>query len=299
MALEAMGSVSLRFMRDLSIPAGMVRPGRPMLESGACAGQLEGGGAKKLAALERSNDLRDRRASAPGLVAATIGAYDVDPGGTAAIAPEESAGRAGRLLVQLGEQELAGTVDCDEQWGFPSSVRTRRPSLWLTVYSKLYSLRRFVIFAYQDALLIYNEGSGRTVYRPPFIATLMDDPKLDLRVASMPYADKFQLHIYAALAEQEREFISRRTKAALAGVMAPHDRAAASQRRGNAGGLRWMGAAARQRGVGGPVCRQMPPSSAGGAHHSAAGVRGSALDRRPCAIQRAHAGVSLASTSAS
>lgn len=49
-----------------------------------------------------------------------------------------------------------------------------------------------------------------------FIATLMDDPKLELRVASMPYADKFQLHIYAALAEQEREFISRRTKAALA-----------------------------------------------------------------------------------
>ena len=32
----------------------------------------------------------------------------------------------------------------------------------------------------------------------------------------MPHADKFQLHIYAALAEQEREFISKRTKAALA-----------------------------------------------------------------------------------
>jgi DNA invertase Pin-like site-specific DNA recombinase len=31
----------------------------------------------------------------------------------------------------------------------------------------------------------------------------------------MPYADKFQLHIYAALAEQERDFISARTKAAL------------------------------------------------------------------------------------
>lgn len=49
-----------------------------------------------------------------------------------------------------------------------------------------------------------------------FIATVMDDPKVRLRVASMPYADKFQLHIYAALAEQEREFISARTKAALA-----------------------------------------------------------------------------------
>jgi DNA invertase Pin-like site-specific DNA recombinase len=32
----------------------------------------------------------------------------------------------------------------------------------------------------------------------------------------MPHADKFQLHIYAALAEQEREFISLRTKQALA-----------------------------------------------------------------------------------
>lgn len=48
-----------------------------------------------------------------------------------------------------------------------------------------------------------------------FIATIMDDPKVKLRVASMPHADKFQLHIYAALAEQERDFISARTKAAL------------------------------------------------------------------------------------
>ncbi|WP_421761660.1 recombinase family protein [Devosia sp.] len=48
-----------------------------------------------------------------------------------------------------------------------------------------------------------------------FIAQLMDDPKLRLRVATMPQADKFQLHIYAALAEQERDFISARTKTAL------------------------------------------------------------------------------------
>lgn len=52
--------------------------------------------------------------------------------------------------------------------------------------------------------------------RVSFIATLMEDPKVKLRVASMPYADKFQLHVYAALAEQEREFIAARTKAALA-----------------------------------------------------------------------------------
>jgi DNA invertase Pin-like site-specific DNA recombinase len=49
-----------------------------------------------------------------------------------------------------------------------------------------------------------------------FIATLMEDKKLDFTVATMPNADKFQLHIYAALAQQEREFISTRTKSALA-----------------------------------------------------------------------------------
>lgn len=49
-----------------------------------------------------------------------------------------------------------------------------------------------------------------------FIATLIEDKKLNFTVASMPNADKFQLHIYAALAEQERDFISMRTKAALA-----------------------------------------------------------------------------------
>ncbi|MBB6507251.1 DNA invertase Pin-like site-specific DNA recombinase [Rhizobium soli] len=51
--------------------------------------------------------------------------------------------------------------------------------------------------------------------RVAFIATIMDDKRVNLRVASMPHADKFQLHIYAALAEQERDFISARTKAAL------------------------------------------------------------------------------------
>lgn len=48
-----------------------------------------------------------------------------------------------------------------------------------------------------------------------FIAALMEDKRITFRVASMPTADAFQLHIYAALAEQERRFISLRTKAAL------------------------------------------------------------------------------------
>ncbi len=38
---------------------------------------------------------------------------------------------------------------------------------------------------------------------------------IDVRIACLPFADKFQVHLYAALAEQEREFISQRIKAAL------------------------------------------------------------------------------------
>lgn len=53
-----------------------------------------------------------------------------------------------------------------------------------------------------------------------FIASLLDDKAIRLTVACMPQADKFQLHIYAALAEQEREFISARTKAGLASAKA-------------------------------------------------------------------------------
>jgi DNA invertase Pin-like site-specific DNA recombinase len=44
----------------------------------------------------------------------------------------------------------------------------------------------------------------------------MEDKALKIAIACMPTADNFSLHIYAALAEQERQFISTRTKAALA-----------------------------------------------------------------------------------
>jgi DNA invertase Pin-like site-specific DNA recombinase len=48
-----------------------------------------------------------------------------------------------------------------------------------------------------------------------FIAGLVDDNRIRLRVASMPHANNFQLHVYATLAEQERKFNSLRTKAVL------------------------------------------------------------------------------------
>ena len=38
---------------------------------------------------------------------------------------------------------------------------------------------------------------------------------LDIRIASLPNADNFQIHLYGILASQEREFISQRTRAAM------------------------------------------------------------------------------------
>jgi hypothetical protein len=51
-----------------------------------------------------------------------------------------------------------------------------------------------------------------------FIATLMK--RCDFRIVDMPHAKPFEIHIYAALAEQERRMISDRTKAALAACKA-------------------------------------------------------------------------------
>lgn len=48
------------------------------------------------------------------------------------------------------------------------------------------------------------------------IAGLMK--RATLKVATMPHADNFQLHLFAALAQQEREFIAGRTKDALAAL---------------------------------------------------------------------------------
>jgi len=48
------------------------------------------------------------------------------------------------------------------------------------------------------------------------LARIVKDPQVNLKVASLPNADNFQIHLFGCLAAQEREFISTRTKAALA-----------------------------------------------------------------------------------
>lgn len=52
------------------------------------------------------------------------------------------------------------------------------------------------------------------------LARIVKDKSVPIKVACLPQADNFQIHLYGALASQEREFISQRTKAALASAKA-------------------------------------------------------------------------------
>ena len=76
-------------------------------------------------------------------------------------------------------------------------------------------LLKAISLAKQNKATLLVAKLDRLSRKVSFIATLIEDKKLNFRVANMPHADKFQLHIYAALAEQERDFISKRTIAAL------------------------------------------------------------------------------------
>ena len=63
------------------------------------------------------------------------------------------------------------------------------------------------LFKANDAILIVVK-LDRLSRSMANIANLMEDKRLKFRVATMPGADEFQLHIDAALALQERNFTS-------------------------------------------------------------------------------------------
>lgn len=48
------------------------------------------------------------------------------------------------------------------------------------------------------------------------LARILKDKQVAVKVAQLPNADNFQLHLFGCLAAQEKEFVSARTKAALA-----------------------------------------------------------------------------------
>ena len=76
-------------------------------------------------------------------------------------------------------------------------------------------LNAAIALAKKEGAVLVVSKLDRMSRRVSFLAALMEEKGLTFKVAQMPYADAFQLHIYAALAEQERAFISQRTTAAL------------------------------------------------------------------------------------
>lgn len=85
-----------------------------------------------------------------------------------------------------------------------SGRRTSRPQLQAAL-AACRGLRATLIIARLDRL-------ARSVL---FIAGLMESG-VDFKAADMPNADRFMLHVYAAMAEEEGRLISERTRAALA-----------------------------------------------------------------------------------
>lgn len=76
-------------------------------------------------------------------------------------------------------------------------------------------LLKAVAMARKEKAVLLVAKLDRLSRKVSYISALMDDKTVQFRVANLPQAGNFELHIYAALAEQEREFISSRTKAAL------------------------------------------------------------------------------------
>lgn len=103
--------------------------------------------------------------------------------------------------------ELIGEF-VEVETGKGSNALAKRPQL-LAALTAAKRQKARLVFAKVDRL-------ARNVY---FVSGLMETG-VDFAVADMPNADRFQLHLFAALAEKEAESISQRTKAALAAAKA-------------------------------------------------------------------------------
>jgi DNA invertase Pin-like site-specific DNA recombinase len=103
----------------------------------------------------------------------------------------------------------------DNYSGKPYEVLTEFVEIESGSNSEREELHQAIALARREKAVLLVAKLDRLSRKVSFIAQIMEDKQLNFKVAQMPHADNFQLHIYAALAEQERDFISKRTKAAL------------------------------------------------------------------------------------
>jgi DNA invertase Pin-like site-specific DNA recombinase len=101
------------------------------------------------------------------------------------------------------ELYLAGQPDAEVLADFvevASGAKGDRPAL----------LEALALCRKQKATLLVSK-LDRLSRNVAFVATLLEERGVEFVVASLPQASRFELHLYAALAEQERTFISQRT----------------------------------------------------------------------------------------
>ena len=103
------------------------------------------------------------------------------------------------LSNYAGEYEVIGEFD-----EVMSGNKDNRPEL-----------NKALAFAKKHKAILLVAKLDRLSRKVSFVSSLMEDKDIEFKVACYPTATNFMLHIYAAMAEQEREFISVRTKAAL------------------------------------------------------------------------------------
>ncbi|MBA3676930.1 MAG: recombinase family protein [Sphingosinicella sp.] len=174
-------------------------------------------------------------------------------------------------FAQASGLTIAGEY-LEVETGKGSNALAKRPQL-LAALTEAKRTKAKLVLAKLDRL-------ARNVH---FISGLMETG-VDFAVADMPNADRFQLHLYAALAEKEAEVISQRTKAALAAakdrgqVLGKHGKVLAARNREEAvERLRPIASALRElrntgmnmRAMVGALNERGVPSPAGGKWHLA------------------------------
>jgi DNA invertase Pin-like site-specific DNA recombinase len=121
--------------------------------------------------------------------------------GRSGLGLEAQAASIARFVASEGYDLVNTFVEIETGKG--ADAIEKRPQL-ATALELARKLKGHVVVAKLDRL-------SRNVH---FISGLMQN-KVAFKVVDLPHADNFQLHLFAALAEQEREMISARTIAAL------------------------------------------------------------------------------------
>ncbi|MBY2965550.1 recombinase family protein [Rhizobium leguminosarum] len=127
-----------------------------------------------------------------------------------------STARQGQSGLGLGAQDLDIDVYLANYSDVPYEVIGRFQDIESGANDDRPELQRALDLCRKTGAILLVAKLDRLSRKVARIATLMEDKRVKFAVANLPKADKAMLHMYAVMAEMERDFISARTKAALA-----------------------------------------------------------------------------------